>query len=78
MNKKETISTFGEFKTNSSDIEQINRYFNLFKCDKNLIEDEIYNDLNIEDLFNYSNRCITPMGEMLLYYKLRHFRKVIL
>lgn len=71
---KNTIS-FGELNDNSSEISDIRTYFDLFNDDASAISDAEYNDLNIEDLFDYSNRCITPIGEMLLYYKLRHLSK---
>lgn len=68
----ESTSTFGKVKCDPSDVEDIRTYFDLFKEDANALTDELYDDLDIEELFAYSNRCITSMGEMLLYYKMRH------
>lgn len=75
MSKKHTIATFGAQKADCPNIEYIRAYFDLFKDDSSYIPEEQYNDLNLEDLFIYSNRCITPVGEMLLYFKLRHIAK---
>ncbi|MEG2023169.1 MAG: hypothetical protein RRZ83_03530 [Alistipes sp.] len=75
MSKKHTNTTFGIDKTDSSDIKYTRIYFDLFKNDSRSLSEAQYNDLNLEELFNYLNRCITPVGEMLLYYKLRHIAK---
>lgn len=75
MSGKSTTTTFGKPKSNSSDLNQIRTYFDLFQSDANSITEAQYNDLNLEDIFNYSNRCLTPIGEMLLYCKLRHISK---
>lgn len=75
MSKKDTTTPFGKLKSDSSDIGQIRTYFDLFKNNATAIADEQYNDLNLEDFFNYSNRCVTPVGEMLLYSRVRHISK---
>lgn len=68
---KKNNSIFGKLPNKTSEISHIDRYYNRFKS-KEAIADDVYNDLNIEDLYHYSNRCITPIGEMVLYYKIRH------
>lgn len=65
-------TTFGKLKSDPSEIENIRSYFDLFKDDTHAIDDEQYHDLDIEDLFCFANRCITPVAEMLLYHKMRH------
>ena len=74
-NRHITATTFGELKGDSSEIRDISVYFDLFQNDAYSIADAQCIDLNIADLFDYSNRCLTPVGEMLLYHKLRHLSK---
>ena len=75
MAKKKYISTFGTLQNKISNIAHLDKYFNLFKSQNTHLTDDVYNDLNIEDLFHYSNHCLSPIGEMLLYHKLRHQTK---
>ena len=70
--KKEKVSRYGKLSDTFTNIENIDKYFEIYKLKDTSVTDEVYNDLNIEDIFHYSNRCISPIGEMILYYKLRH------
>lgn len=72
--EKNKISMFGKLPDKVSNISQIDTYFNMFKS-KDAISDDVYNDLNIEDLFHFSNRCVTPIGEMILYCRFRHLHR---
>lgn len=75
MSKKHAIAPFGAPKADTPDIEHIRSYFDLFRNDSDAIADEQCNDLNLEELFVYADRCLTPIGEMLLYCKLRRIAK---
>lgn len=72
---KSSASVFGKFRGNVSEIRTVRAYFDIYKDDATSITDAQYNDLDIENLFNFSNRCLTPIGEMLLYHKFRHLSK---
>ncbi len=73
--KKKYMSIFGRLQNRITIIGHLDKYYNLFKSQDTLVTDDVYSDLNIEELFHYSNRCISPVGEMLLYYRLRHLSK---
>ncbi len=75
MSKRIDTAIFGKLQEDPSEVRDIKIYFDLFKDEKAFIDDLQSNDLNIEDLFYFANRCITPVGEMLLYHKLRHISK---
>ena len=70
---RKSITEYGKLKTDLSQISDIRAYHDLFKEDPCLDEAEC-RDLDLDDLFEFSDRCITPLGEMLLYSKLRHMR----
>ena len=72
--KRKSRTEYGKLKTDLSDIRDIRTYHDLFKEGSSLDEDEC-RDLDLDDLFEFSDRCITPVGEMLLYSKLRHMRQ---
>ena len=72
--KRKSCTEYGKLKTDMSDIRDIRTYHDLFKEDTCLDEAECM-DLDLDDLFEFSDRCITPVGEMLLYSKLRHMRQ---
>ena len=72
--KRKSCTEYGKLKTDLSDIRDIRTYHDLFKEDTCLDEAECM-DLDLDDLFEFSDRCITPVGEMLLYSKLRHMRQ---
>lgn len=72
---KHKATVFGKFPGNESGIGAIRPYYDLYKDDATSIADAEYNDLDIENLFNFSNRCLTPIGEMLLYHRFRHLSK---
>lgn len=69
---KKRESVFGKLQDKVLSVEYIDRYFEICKLKDTSIADEMYSDLNIEDLFYYLNRCISPVGDMILYNKLRH------
>lgn len=73
---RKSITEYGKLKTDLSQISDVRRYHDLFKEDPCLDEAECA-DLDLDDLFEFSDRCITPVGEMLLYSKLRHLRSDI-
>ena len=73
--KKKYMSIFGRLQNRITIIGHLDKYYNLFKSQDTLVTDDVYSDLNIEELFHYSNRCISPVGEMLLYYRLRHLSR---
>lgn len=75
MGKRKNKSVFGQLQNKTSDISSVEKYFKLFQSNDTAISDDIYHDLNIEAFFHYSNRCISPAGEMMLYYRLRHLSK---
>lgn len=75
MRRNKYQSTFGTLQNKISNITHLDKYFKLFKSQNTLVSDEVYNDLNLENFFHYANRCVSPIGEMLLYYKLRHLSR---
>ena len=69
--KRKGSTEYGKLKTDLSEIRDIRIWHDLFKKGPFLDEAEC-RDLDLDDLFEFSDRCITPLGEMLLYSKLRH------
>ncbi|MFR9503247.1 MAG: hypothetical protein SNH73_02195 [Rikenellaceae bacterium] len=65
---------FGKFPEKMPDISQIDNYFNIYRSE-DAASDDLYNDLNIEELYLFSNRCVTPIGEMVLYHKFRDLHR---
>lgn len=75
MRKKSAASPFGRLKNDASDMQTTKTYFDLRRGDSHTIADEQCNDLNLDDFFDFSNRCISPVGEMLLYARLRRLSR---
>lgn len=70
--KEKTVIKYGYLKTDISDIGDIRKYHDLFNDPSRSLSEAECGDLNLDDFFEFSDRCVTPVGEMLLFSKLRH------
>ena len=68
---------FGLLKDDPSDIETIRACHRLYKGDDVALDDAICRDIDLDDLFCYADRCITPVGELILYDRFRQMKKSI-
>lgn len=75
MRKKSSESRFGKLKNDSSDLETTKTYFGLRGSAMQTLTDEQCDELDLDDFFDFSNRCITPVGEMLLYARIRRLSR---
>ena len=68
--RKVRKSTFGVLKDDPTDIDNIRSYLRCYRGDDVVLDDDGCKDIDLDDLFGYSNRCITPVGELMLYDKI--------
>lgn len=68
-------STFGILKDNPTDIDSIRAYLRFYRGEDVALDDDMCKDIDLDDLFGYSNRCITPVGELMLYDRFRQMRR---
>lgn len=73
--KKVHKSTFGVLKDDPTDIDNIRSYLRCYRGDDVVLDDDVCKDIDLDDLFGYSNLCITPVGELMLYDKFRQMRR---
>lgn len=73
--KKVHKSTFGVLKDDPTDIDNIRSYLRCYRGDDVVLDDDVCKDIDLDDLFGYSNRCITPVGELMLYDKFRQMKR---
>lgn len=64
---------FAGSKHRIADIDDISSYSDLLEADGNSVANKrLCDDLDISELFRYIDRCISSVGEMKLYYRLRN------
>ena len=68
-------SGFGLLKDNPSDVEYIRGCYRLYKGDDIPLGDDICRDVDVDGLFGYANRCLTPVGELMLYDRFRQMKR---
>ena len=68
-------STFGILKDNPTDIDSIRAYLRFYRGEDVALDDDVCKDIDLDDLFGYSNRCITPVGELMLYDRFRQMKR---
>ncbi len=68
-------STFGILKDNPTDIDSIRAYLRFYRGEDVTLDDDVCKDIDLDDLFGYSNRCITPVGELMLYDRFRQMKR---
>ena len=68
-------STFGVLKDDPTDIDNIRSYLRSYRGDDVVLDDDVCKDIDLDDLFGYSNRCITPVGELMLYDRFRQMKR---
>ncbi len=73
--KKIHISTFGALKDDPTDIDSIRAYLRFYRGEDVALDDDVCKDIDLDDLFGYSNRCITPVGELMLYDRFRQMKR---
>lgn len=66
---------FGALKDNPSDIESIREYLHLYRGEDVALNDDVCRDIDLDDLFCYADRCITPVGELMLYDRFRQMKR---
>ena len=71
MSRQSSIE-YGKLKTALSEIRDIRTYHDLFHEGPCCLDESEWKDLDMDDLFEFADRCITPVGEMLQYSKLHH------
>jgi len=71
--KKKLLQTFGEFKIETFDFEQIEKYFRgkQHSDDFQVLSDKMINDLDLHELFMFIDRTTSKVGQQYLYNKLR-------
>lgn len=73
--KKVHKSMFGTLKDNPTEIDSIRTYLRLYRGEDVALDDDVCKDIGLNDLFGYSNRCITPVGELMLYDRFRQMKR---
>ena len=73
--KKVHKSTFGMLKDNPTDIDSIRAYLRFYRGEDVALDDDVCKDIDLDDLFGYSNRCITPVGELMFYDRFRRMKR---
>ena len=73
--RKVRKSTFGVLKDDPTDIDNIRSYLRCYRGDDVVLDDDVCKDIDFDDLFGYSNRCIMPVGELMLYDKIRLMKR---
>ena len=68
-------STFGILKDNPTDIDSIRAFLRFYRAEDVTLDDDVCKDIDLDDLFGYSNRCITPVGELMLYDRFRQMKR---
>ncbi len=68
-------SPFGVLKDNPSDIENIREYLVLYRGEGVALDDDVCRDIDLDDMFCYANRCMTPLGELMLYDRFRQMKR---
>lgn len=68
-------TTFGIPKENPSNIESIRTYLHLYRGEDVVLDDAICRDINLDEIFCYADRCLTPVGELLLYDRFRQMKR---
>ena len=68
-------TTFGIPKENPSDIESIRTYLHLYRGEDVVLDDAVCRDINLDEIFCYADRCLTPVGELLLYDRFRQMKR---
>ena len=66
---------FGALKDNPSDIESIREWLHLYRGKDVALDDDVCRDIDLDDLFCYADRCITPVGELMLYDRFRKMKR---
>lgn len=66
---------FGALKDNPSDIESIREWLHLYRGKDVALDDDVCRDIDLDDLFCYADRCITPVGELMLYDRFRQMKR---
>ena len=73
--RNDSGTIFGALKDNPSDIESIREYLHLYRGKDVSLDDDVFKDVDLDDLFCYADRCITPVGELMLYDRFRQMKR---
>lgn len=68
-------STYGILKENPTDIDSLGAYLRLYRGEDVAVDDDVCKDIDLDDVFGYCNRCITPIGEVMLYDRFRQMKR---
>ncbi len=66
---------FGQLKDDPSDIGTIRSYHRLYRGEDVALDDAVCSDIDLDELFCYADRCITPVGELVLYDRFRQMKR---
>lgn len=73
--KRVSKSGFGLLKDHPSDVEHIRGCHRLYRGDDVPLDDDICRDVDVDGLFGYADRCLTPIGELMLYDRFRQMKR---
>lgn len=76
MLMKDSIKNrFGLLNDEPSEMKHLKEYFNMYQGKDVALDDDVCRDIDLDDMFYYADRCITPIGELMLYYRFRRMKR---
>lgn len=66
---------FGLLNDEPSEMKHLKEYFNVYQGKDVALDDDVCRDIDLDDMFCYVDRCITPIGELMLYYRFRRMKR---